>query len=100
MTAYAVGLYDMYERDWLQSHNANVGALIAKHGGRYVARASNCPWEMLEGQEPEITGITIIEFPSMEAAKAWHADVEYQPFIKLRQAGSKLDLMLVQGCDG
>jgi uncharacterized protein (DUF1330 family) len=36
----------------------------------------------------------------MEHAKAWHSDPEYAPFIKLRQAGSHLDLMLVEGCDG
>lgn len=55
---------------------------------------------MLEGNRPAITGITIIEFPTMEAARAWHSDVEYQPFIKLRQTGSHLDLMLVEGCAG
>ena len=100
MTAYAVGLYDMHERGWLEQYKDKVTELIAKRGGKYVARASNCPWEMLEGGALDITGITIIGFPTMETARAWHSDIEYQPFIKLRQAGSKLDLMLVQGCDG
>lgn len=100
MAAYAVGLYNMRQRDWLDAYKVKVTQLIAKHGGRYIARSSNCPWEMLEGDRPDITGITIIEFPTMEAAKAWHSDVEYQPFIKLRQAGSHLDMMLVQGCNG
>ena len=54
---------------------------------------------MLEGKEPDITAVNIIEFPSMEAARAWHTDLEYQPFIKLRQTGSHLDMMLVQGSD-
>lgn len=43
MTAYAVGLYDMRQRDWLAAYQAKVTGLIAKHGGRYVARASTCP---------------------------------------------------------
>jgi uncharacterized protein (DUF1330 family) len=55
---------------------------------------------MMEGIQPDITGVTLIEFPSMEAAKAWHDDPEYQPYIQLRQAGSKVDMILVQGCDG
>ena len=100
MPAYAVGLYNMHDRSWLKAYNDKVTALIAKHGGRYVTRASRCPWEVLEGTRHPITGITIIEFPSMEQARAWHNDPDYAPFIKLRQAGSHLDLMLVEGCDG
>jgi uncharacterized protein (DUF1330 family) len=100
MAAYAVGLYNMQDRSWLPAYKDKVTALIAKHGGRYIARASNCPWMVLEGERYPITGITIIEFPSMEHAKAWHSDPEYAPFIKLRQAGSHLGLMLVEGCDG
>ncbi len=101
MAAYAVGLYTWWDDSWHADYKDRVTELIAKHGGSYVARASNCPWEVLEGAAPEgITGITIIEFPSMEQARAWHSDLEYQPFIKLRQKGSKLDLLLVQGCDG
>jgi uncharacterized protein (DUF1330 family) len=100
MPAYVVGLYNMQDRSWLPAYQSKVTALIAKHGGRYIARASKCPWEVLEGTRYPITGITIIEFPSMEQAKAWHNDPEYAPFIKLRQAASRLDLMLVDGCDG
>jgi uncharacterized protein (DUF1330 family) len=99
MAAYAVGLYNMQDRSWLPDYKKTVTALIAKHGGRYIARASKCPWEVLEGARYPITGITIIEFPSMEHAKAWRSDPEYAPYIKLRQAGSHLDLMLVDGCD-
>ncbi len=36
----------------------------------------------------------------MEHAKAWHRDLEYQPYIALRQKGSNLKLILVEGCDG
>jgi uncharacterized protein (DUF1330 family) len=100
MPAYAVGLYNMQDRSWLPAYQEKVTELIAKHGGRYIARASKCPWMVLEGKDYPITGITIIEFPSMEHAKAWHRDPEYAPFIKLRQAGSQLDLMLVEGWDG
>jgi uncharacterized protein (DUF1330 family) len=41
-----------------------------------------------------------IEFPTMEAARAWHNDPEYQPHIKLRQTGSKVSMILVEGCEG
>ncbi len=100
MRAYAVCLYNIHRSDWLDAYKPKVTELIAKHGGKYLARGSSCPWEILEGNQPDITALAIIEFPSMESARAWHSDVEYQPFIKLRQAGSHLDLILVEGCDG
>jgi len=96
VTAYAVGLYNMHRFDWLDAYRASVPELIAKQGGRYLIRGRTCKWEMMEGDQPNITGLTLIEFPSMEAGRAWHNDPEYQPFIKLRQAGSQLDLILVE----
>jgi uncharacterized protein (DUF1330 family) len=95
MTAYAVGLYNMRQLDWTKTYREPVTALIAKRGGRYLARGSTCRWEMLEGNAPDITGLTLIEFPSMDAARAWHRDPEYQSYIRLRQAASHLDLILV-----
>jgi uncharacterized protein (DUF1330 family) len=69
---------------------------VAKHGGRYVVRTS-CPWEVLEGSAPHKTNITMIEFPSMEHARAWYTDPEYAPMKELRQTGSRLDFLLVEG---
>ena len=57
--------------------------LVAKHGGRYVARTSN-PWEVLEGAAPDVTNITMIEFASMEHARAWYNDPEYAPILEHR----------------
>lgn len=95
MTAYAVGLYNMRRRDWVEHYRNPVTALIGKHGGHYLVRASTCRWEMLEGDAPRITGLTLIEFPTMDQARTWHRDPEYRAFIDLRQAGSQLDLILV-----
>jgi len=94
MTAYAVGLYNMYQRDWIKTYRAPVTALIARQGGKYLARGSTCRWEMLEGNQPDITGVALIEFPSMDAERAWHRDPEYRPYIGLRRTGSHLDLIL------
>ena len=100
MTAYAVCLYKVWDQSWPPKYKDPVTRLIAKHGGRYIARRSSCPWEMMEGDQPDITGVTLIEFPTMEAARAWHDDPEYQPYIQLRQTGSKVAMILVEGCKG
>jgi hypothetical protein len=53
-----------------------------------------------EGQAaPEVTNITMIEFPSMEHARAWYHDPEYAPMKRLRQTGSRLNFLLVQGAN-
>jgi uncharacterized protein (DUF1330 family) len=101
MPAYAIGLYDVSDWSWHKQYKDSVTKLIKKHGGRYLARSSICPWEMLEGKPPQdATSFTLIEFPSMDHARAWYQDVEYQPYIALRQKGSTLKLILVDGCEG
>ena len=41
--------------------------------------------------------VDILEFPSVEAAKAWHGDPDYQPLIELRWTGSTAEALLVSG---
>jgi len=41
--------------------------------------------------------VVVLEFPSMEHAKSWYNDPDYAPLITLRQGGSDLDFILVDG---
>ena len=85
MPAFAFGLYRIRDASWRSAYREVVDRLVAKHGGRYVARTTN-PWEVLEGAAPDITGITMIEFPSMAHARACYNDPEYAPTKRLRHA--------------
>jgi uncharacterized protein (DUF1330 family) len=96
MPAFAIGLYDICDFSWRPKYRETVDRLVAKHGGRYVVRTS-CPWEVLEGSAPEISNITMIEFPSMDHARAWYADPEYALMRELRQTSSRLNFLLVEG---
>lgn len=94
MPAYILIELKMDERTWLRDYVPPVEALIAKHGGRYIARAFE--YEQLEGERrPDV--VVILEFPSMDAARAWYNDPEYVPFLKARLAAAKGDLFLVPG---
>ena len=53
--------------------------------------------EGLEGDGELPSTIVVLEFPSMEHAKAWYNDPAYTPMIKLRQSGSDAEIVLVQG---
>src|SRR4029450_13419101 len=96
MPAFAIGLYSIRDASWRPEYRAVMDKLVARHGGRDGARTTN-PWEVLEGTAPDVTNITMIEFPSMDHARAWYNDPEYAPMKRLRQAGSRLTFLLVEG---
>jgi uncharacterized protein (DUF1330 family) len=41
--------------------------------------------------------LVIIEFPDMDAARAWHGSDAYAPLIALRQSASDTDIVVVEG---
>jgi len=65
--------------------------LVMKHGGQPVAMTENV--ETLEGAVPA-GRLAILEFPSLENAKAFYADPEYQSLIKVRQKYSESDAVI------
>ena len=52
--------------------------------------------EVLEGTWHP-TRLVIIEFPTIEAARAWYSDPDYVPLIKLRQSAGSDHLLIVEG---
>ena len=95
MAAYAVGFYEIRDASWRVEYRQGTTKLVDKHGGKFLVRP-DCAWEVLESNPPEPTGMVVIEFPSMDAARAWYNDPEYAPLRALRQTGSTLDLILVE----
>ena len=94
MTAFIVFDIIINNNSWQEKYLAPKAELVAKHGGRYIALGSP---EKLEGNREAPSALVIIEFPSAEAAKAWHADPKYQPLMALRQSGSISEALLVAG---
>jgi uncharacterized protein (DUF1330 family) len=95
MAAYVIGRVKVRDGSWVTEYGPKTAALIEKHGGRFVCRRGKM--EKLEGQEGLPDVVVVIEFPSMEKAKAWYNDPDYAPMIKLRQTGSDAELMVVEG---
>jgi uncharacterized protein (DUF1330 family) len=95
MVAYAIGRLEMRDPSWVQEYGPKVNTLVAKHGGKYLVRGG--AMERLEGEGKLPSVVVVLEFPTMEQARAWYNDPEYAPMIRLRQSGSDLDFILVQG---
>ena len=77
-----------------EDYKRMVPGTIAAFGGRFVARGGHV--ETLEGDwRPD--RLVILEFPSVERARAWWNSPEYVEARALRQATSTGSLIIVEG---
>ena len=95
MPAYVIGRMKIHQRDWMDEYFSKVPAVIESHGGRFLVRGGNP--RTLEGQESLPDAAFILEFPSREAALGFWNSAQFAPLINLRQTGSQLEAMLVDG---
>jgi uncharacterized protein (DUF1330 family) len=69
------------------------GSLVP-YGGKFVVRGGSC--QTLEGSwQPG--RIVVLEFPTMEKARAWWSSEGYAPAKALRQAASITQMIVVEG---
>ncbi|NLR94355.1 MULTISPECIES: DUF1330 domain-containing protein [Flammeovirga] len=71
---------------WIADYLEPANRLVAKHGGKYLARTAT--HEQIEGEKQNAGLRIIIEWPSKEAAENFMADPGYVPHLKERTAGS------------
>ena len=95
MPAYVIGMVTIHDPSWVEEYGPKVEAMVQSHGGKYVVRTTET--EKLEGDGSVPTVTVLLEFPTIEQARAWYNSAEYQPWIKARQAGSTGNLFLVDG---
>ena len=70
------------------------GASVARHGGRFIVRGGEVT--TLEGDwTPQ--RIVVVEFASVDAAKAWYFSDDYQDALRVRQANSVGKALIVDG---
>jgi len=94
MPAYVFANIEVTDPVLYEEYRKGVPATIAQYGGRYVARGGAA--EGLEGGYAP-RRVVILEFPSIERAKAWWDSPEYRPLRAIRQRASRGDLLLVEG---
>jgi uncharacterized protein (DUF1330 family) len=97
MTAYSILEVTPLKDDWIPDYLPVTNKVIARHGGKYLARTSS--HEQLEGPQRAAALRVLIEWPSEDAAKAFMQDPEYAPHLDARQAGSDSFHWLIKGQD-
>jgi uncharacterized protein (DUF1330 family) len=94
MSAYLIATVRVDDPETYKLYTAQTPALIAKHGGRFLVRGG--PVETLEGPASG-DRMVVVEFPSMEAAKAMYSSPEYQAAAIHRHASSEATFLLAEG---
>jgi uncharacterized protein (DUF1330 family) len=97
MSYYSVLEITPNSDDWVADYVACASGLVAKYGGKYIARTSSHERLEGEGEHPAIR--VIIEWPSKEAAITFMNDPEYVPHLKARSLGSISHHVLIEGTD-
>ena len=94
MPAYLIADIDVTDAAGFDEYKRRVPAVIAAHGGRYVARGGAS--QVLEGDWHPKRAV-IIEFPSLAAFKAFWEAPDYQPLRELRERSANSNLVVIEG---
>lgn len=94
MSAYVIVEIEVQDAQRYETYKQLAPPAIAAHGGRYLARGGAV--ETLEGGwAPK--RLVILEFPSIEKAKAWWHSPEYAEAKALRHATSRSRMVVIDG---
>lgn len=93
---YFVAHIEVTNPDNYAEYRDKASTTLAQYGGKYLARGGDL--ETVEG-EPLPSRTVVLEFPSIDAARAWYNSPEYQAIIGIRHANSTGHAQLVTGAD-
>ena len=93
MAAYLLSDVTVRDPEAFQTYRMRAADSISRHGGTYLVRGGGV--EPLEGTWTPRT-IIVVEFPSLEQARAWHAP-EHASALDVRDKALSRNLILVDG---
>jgi uncharacterized protein (DUF1330 family) len=94
MSAYVVVQVDVKDPVRYEGYKKLVPPSLEKYGGRFVVRGGQV--HPMEGTWAPARFV-LVEFPSVEQAKAWWGSPEYAEAKALRQATADSQLIIVEG---
>jgi uncharacterized protein (DUF1330 family) len=94
MAAYVVVDIDVKDPEAYKRYVALAPASVEAHGGKYLARAGRT--EKLEGDWLP-RRLVILQFDSMEQARAWLDSPDYAPVKKLRHQSASTNMVVIEG---
>lgn len=95
MKAYWIAHVTVTNPDAYTGYQTLAPAAFAAHGARFLARGG--AHEVMEG--PSLDRHVVIEFPSLQAAKACYASAEYQAAKARRDGAAAAHVVIVEGLE-
>ena len=96
MTAYVIYQADVLDPDQYAKYREKSPATLTAAGGEFLVRGGDI--EVLEGETP-LGRTVVIEFESMDAARAWYHGDGYTEARKLRAGAANANAYIVDGAD-
>jgi uncharacterized protein (DUF1330 family) len=94
MPAYLISTIDIKDPVGYEEYRKLVAAPLAKYGGKFIVRGGQLDY--LEGDwRPK--RVVVVEFESLDKARAFHGSSEYAEAMKIRQRTSESSVIIVQG---
>jgi uncharacterized protein (DUF1330 family) len=94
MPAYIIVEVDIHDPEQYEDYKKLTPGSLQPYDGKFIVRGGAA--ENLEGDwQPK--RIVVLEFPSVERAKAWWASEGYAPAKALRQRTSTTRMIVVEG---
>ena len=94
MTAYVIVDIEVTDPEGYKEYAKMAPEAVKLYGGKYIARGG--PNETLEGVW-YAKRLVILEFPSVQQAKAWLDSPEYAPARVLRHQYARSNMVVVEG---
>jgi uncharacterized protein (DUF1330 family) len=79
----------------LAGYAKQAAKIVAEHGGRYVAL--DAVPEVVEGVNPGLRSVVLMEFPDVASARAWYDAPVYQPLKAIRHRAVLNNAVLIAG---
>lgn len=92
--AYYIADFELKDPEGIKPYAAGTPATLEPYGGRLIARGGRI--DALEGAAPGARSV-IIEFPSMEQARAWYNSEAYRALRPIRQRSGISRTFIIEG---
>jgi uncharacterized protein (DUF1330 family) len=94
MAAYLIARVEVHDMEQYKEYMALSPDALAAFGGRFIVRGGAS--ETLEGPQ-ETRRLVVVEFPSLEQAKACYASAQYQAAKAKRAGAADMQMVVVEG---
>ena len=79
----------------LAAYAKEAAKIVAEHGGQYVVL--DAVPEVVEGVNPGLRSVVLMEFPDADSARAWYDSPAYQPLKAIRHRAARNNAVLIDG---